>query len=398
MGEHCAKDSLTLLSQQYVDSTARGLVSMSQVVQAGLSVTSPQPLLRAAFGELVETALRLALVAILVVWCYRIIAPFLNLLIWAVVLAIACRPLHTRLTVALGGRAGFAAVLVAVLLLSALVIPVVILSFSVTDGARLVSQALESGDIHIPRPGRALADWPIIGQLLHRVLDNFAINTEAMLIKLAPQIKSLGATALSALGHGGLALLQFAVGAMVAAALLVNAEKLTAPLRVLAARVAGARGDAFLALSTATIRSVFKGVIGVAAIQGLLAGIGIFAVGVPGAGLWALLVLILAIVQLPPLLVLGPMMIWAFATLDTLPAVLFTAWSVVVSMSDGFLKPALLGRGVSVPMLVILVGAIGGMLAAGILGLFIGPVVLALAYTVFAAWLAEQREAGEPSR
>jgi predicted PurR-regulated permease PerM len=371
---------------------------MSQVVQAGLSVTSPQPLLRAAFGELVETALRLALVAILVVWCYRIIAPFLNLLIWAVVLAIACRPLHTRLTVALGGRAGFAAVLVAVLLLSALVIPVVILSFSVTDGARLVSQALESGDIHIPRPGRALADWPIIGQLLHRVLDNFAINTEAMLIKLAPQIKSLGATALSALGHGGLALLQFAVGAMVAAALLVNAEKLTAPLRVLAARVAGARGDAFLALSTATIRSVFKGVIGVAAIQGLLAGIGIFAVGVPGAGLWALLVLILAIVQLPPLLVLGPMMIWAFATLDTLPAVLFTAWSVVVSMSDGFLKPALLGRGVSVPMLVILVGAIGGMLAAGILGLFIGPVVLALAYTVFAAWLAEQREAGEPSR
>lgn len=361
-------------------------------------MTTPQPLLRTAFGELIETALRLALVAILLVWSYRIIAPFLDLLIWAVVLAIACRPLHTRLTVALGGRAGLAAVLVAVLLLSVLVVPVVILSFSVADGAKLVSQALETGDIHIPRPGQALANWPVIGQLLHRVLENFATNTEAMLVKLAPQIKSLGATALGALGHGGLALLQFAVGAMVAAALLVNAEKLTAPLRVLATRVAGARGESFLALSTATIRSVFKGVIGVAAIQGLLAGIGIFAVGVPGAGLWALLVLILAIVQLPPLLVLGPMMIWAFATLDTLPAVLFTVWSVMVSMSDGFLKPALLGRGVSVPMLVILVGTIGGMLAAGILGLFIGPVVLALAYTVFTAWLAEQREAAEPSR
>jgi len=361
-------------------------------------MTTPQPLLRAAFGELVETALRLALVAVLLVWCYRIIAPFLDLLIWAVVLAIACRPLHIRLTVALGGRAGFAAVLVAVLLLSVLVVPVVILSFSVIDGAKLVSQALETGDVHIPRPGQALADWPIIGQLLHRVLDNFATNTEAMLVKLAPQIKALGATALGALGRGGLALLQFAVGAMVAAALLVNAEKLTAPLQVLAARIAGARGEAFLALSTATIRSVFKGVIGVAAIQGLLAGIGIFAVGVPGAGLWALLVLILAIVQLPPLLVLVPMMIWAFATVDTTPAVLFTVWSVMVSMSDGFLKPALLGRGVSVPMLVILVGAIGGMLAAGILGLFIGPVVLALAYEVFTAWLAEPREAGEPSR
>jgi len=117
-------------------------------------------------------------------------------------------------------------------------------------------------------------------------------------------------------------------------------------------------------------------------------------VGVPGAGLWALLVLILAIVQLPPLLVLGPMMIWAFASVGTVPAVLFTVWSVVVSISDGFLKPALLGRGVSVPMLVILVGAIGGMLSSGILGLFIGPVVLALAYELAGAWLAESAPPG----
>lgn len=361
-------------------------------------MSAPQPLPRAGFGELVETGLRLVLVAILVIWCYRIIAPFLSLLIWAVVLAVVCRPLHSRLTGALGGRARFAAVLVAVLLLSVLVIPVVVLSFSVVDGAKLVSQALETGDIHIPRPGQAIADWPIIGNMLHRVLDNFATNTEAALLKLAPQLKSLGVAALGALGRGGFALLQFAVGAVIAAAFLVKADQVTVPLRTFATRVVGERGEAFLTLATATIRSVFKGVIGVAAIQGLLAGIGIFAIGVPGAGLWALLVLILAIVQLPPLLILGPMMIWAFATLDTLPAVLFTVWSVVVTMSDGFLKPALLGRGVSVPMLVILVGAIGGMLAAGVLGLFIGPVVLALAYELVSAWLAGQPAAADPPR
>lgn len=361
-------------------------------------MNAPQPVARAGFGELVETGLRLVLVAVLVVWCYRIIAPFLTLLIWATVLAIACRPLHSRLAGALGGRARFAAVLVAVLLLSVLVIPVVVLSFSVVDGAKVVSQALETGDIHIPRPTRALAEWPIVGNMLHGMLENFATNTEAALLKLAPQLKSLGVAALGALGRGGFALLQFAVGAIIAAAFLVKADQVTAPLRKLATRIVGARGEEFLALATATIRSVFKGVIGVAAIQGVLAGIGIFAIGAPGAGLWALLVLILAIVQLPPLLVLGPMMIWAFATADTLPAVLFTVWSVVVSMSDGFLKPALLGRGVSVPMLVILVGAIGGMLSAGILGLFIGPVVLALAYELFTAWLAGQPAAGDLQR
>lgn len=360
-------------------------------------MTIPQLPPRAGFGELVETALRLALVAVLVVWCYRIIAPFLTLLIWAMVLAIACRPLHARLTAMLRGKATFAAVLVAVLLLSVLVIPVIVLSFSVVDGAQVVSRALETGDIHLPRPGEAVAGWPIVGKLLHSLLDKFATNTEAALIRLAPHIKSMGAAALGALGRGGLALLQFAIGAIIAAALLVNVERLMTPLRRLATRIVGARGEAFLVLATATIRSVFKGVIGVAAIQGLLAGIGIFAMGVPGAGLWALLVLILAIVQLPPLLVLGPMMIWAFATADTLPAVLFTLWGVLVSMSDGFLKPLLLGRGVSVPMLVILVGAIGGMLSAGILGLFIGPVVLALAYELATAWLATPPEAAGPN-
>ncbi len=361
-------------------------------------MNDPQPVLRTPFGELVETTFRLALVAVLVVWCYRIIAPFVDLLIWAMILAVACRPLHIRLTGALGGRSALAAGLVAVLLVSVLIVPVVVFSFSVADGAKYVAHALETGNIRMPRPDIALADWPLVGELLHRSLDDLASNTEAALVKLAPHLKSIGAAALGAMGRGGVALLQFAAGAIVAAALLVNADRLTPPLHALALRAAGARGEAFITLSGATIRSVFKGVIGVAAIQGVLAGVGIFAIGVPGAGLWALLVLILAIVQLPPLLVLGPMMIWAFATLDTLPAALFAVWSVVVSISDGFLKPALLGRGVSVPMLVILVGAIGGMLASGILGLFVGPVVLALAYELTAAWLTVQGADSAPPR
>jgi len=110
---------------------------------------------------------------------------------------------------------------------------------------------------------------------------------------------------------------------------------------------------------------------------------------VPGAGLWALLVLLLAVMQLPPIIILGPVAAWVFSVADTLPAVLFLGWAIIVSASDAFLKPLFLGRGMDIPMLVILIGAIGGMIGSGIIGLFVGAVVLALSYRLFIAWLTQ---------
>jgi predicted PurR-regulated permease PerM len=356
-------------------------------------MSKPESMLRASFGELAETVLRLALLALLLVWTFRIIAPFVDLLVWAAVLAVASRPLHVRLMRALGNRAGVAATFVAVGLLAVLVIPVVLFSLSVADGVQAVSEAIESGRLRMPSPDAAVARWPVVGEPLHRVLTELASNTSSLLERLGPQLKTFGLGAIGIVGSGGIAALGFVFAAIIAAMLLVHTESLLPSLRALSRRLVGERGEEFLALSTGTIRSVFKGVLGVAAIQSLLAAIGMFALGVPGAGLWALLVLILAIVQLPPLIVLGPMILWAFMSVGTLPAILFTAWSIVVSLSDNVLKVLLLGRGIRVPMLVILVGAIGGLLAAGILGLFIGPVVMALAYEVRTAWLAEQPEA-----
>jgi len=125
----------------------------------------------------------------------------------------------------------------------------------------------------------------------------------------------------------------------------------------------------------------------VAIIQSVFAAIGLIAVDVPAAGIWALIVLFLAVIQLPPLLILGPIIIYVFSTAETPPAVIFMIWSILVSVSDTFLKPLFLGRGVDVPMLVILLGAIGGMISSGLIGLFIGSVVLSLGYKVFQAWL-----------
>lgn len=340
---------------------------------------------RANFGELVETGLRLGLLALLLLWCFRIIAPFLNLLIWGSILAIAFRPLHQRLAGLLGGRNTLAASIVSVLLIALLVVPVVALSYSVIDGIALVSGALEAGSIKLPEVH--VASWPVVGEPLQRGLAWITNNAEAALVKVGPQLATIGVTAVSVAGSGGIALLVFATSAVIAAVFLVYADSMLQPLTILAVRVVGARGGDFLVLATATIRSVFKGVIGVAVIQAALAAVGFFALGVPGAGLWSLLVLILAIVQLPPMLILLPIAIWAFSATETLPAVLFAVWSLLVGLSDNVLKVFLLGRGLAVPMLVILIGAIGGLISYGFVGLFIGPVVMALAYEIFKGWL-----------
>jgi predicted PurR-regulated permease PerM len=142
-----------------------------------------------------------------------------------------------------------------------------------------------------------------------------------------------------------------------------------------------------------TIRSVARGILGVAFLQSILAGLGFLAVGVPGAGLWALLCLLLAVVQIGIFPVVIPAVIYVFYTADTSTAVLFLVWGVLVSALDNVLKPMLLGRGVNVPMAVIFVGAIGGFLASGIVGLFIGSVILVLGYQLFMAWLYGTTEA-----
>lgn len=144
-----------------------------------------------------------------------------------------------------------------------------------------------------------------------------------------------------------------------------------------------------------TIRSVALGVLGIAIIQSILGGLGMALAGVPASGLWALAILILAVIQLPPLLIMGPAAVYVFANASTVTAVIFLIWAIIVSGSDTFLKPLLLGRGVDVPMLVILLGAIGGMMMTGILGLFLGAIVLAIAYQLFVAWLGEAPPSAE---
>jgi len=218
-------------------------------------------------------------------------------------------------------------------------------------------------------------------------------NVEATLRQFAPQVRSIGSWLLSTLTGLGFAFLMTIVAVVIAGVMLMHSEGGGRTARAIGARLGGVQGEAAVDLATRSIRSVATGVIGVATVQAVLSAIGLYLADVPAAGLWAVLVLALAVAQLPPLVILGPAIIYVAATSDsTLTQVLFTIWSVIVSVSDAFLKPMFLGRGMEIPMPVILIGAIGGMLRGGIIGLFVGAVVMAIGYKLFTAWM-EQAEA-----
>jgi predicted PurR-regulated permease PerM len=194
---------------------------------------------------------------------------------------------------------------------------------------------------------------------------------------------------LDAAEGAGIALLQFVLAIFIAGAFLANAEAAERMTRAVARRIAGERGLILVAVAEKTIRSVASGILGVAIIQALLAGVGFLVAGVPAAGLLTLICLISGVIQLGVVIVLIPVVIYLFSTAETTTAVGFLIWAILVAPIDNVLKPILLGRSVDVPMLVVFVGAIGGFLSSGIIGLFLGAVVLALGYKLFLTWLKQ---------
>ena len=344
---------------------------------------------RAFDRRVTQAAVRLSLLALLVFWCLRILAPFLNPIIGGVVIAISVKTPYAKLTRALGGRPKLAAVVLVVVAMLLLIVPTLALGASLVDSTDGLSADLIHEQITIPPPPDSVADWPVLGARLHALWLGASQNLETALVKLAPYMKDVGVWLVSSVGDLGIGLLMFIVAIVIAGAILPNAERATRLADKAAYIIAGPRGPKLAELAASSVQSVTRGVLGVAAIQSLLAGLGMLVVGVPGAGLWTLLILILAVVQLPPTLVLIPVIVYVFYTSSTAVAVVFAIWSVLVGLSDNVLKPLLMGRGSSVPMLVLFMGSIGGFIAGGILGLFVGAVVLSLGYTIFMAWVDE---------
>lgn len=347
-------------------------------------------------AKALDAVVRIGLLALLVLWCFNIVRPFIMPILWGAIMAVAIYPLYVMAHHKLGGREKLTAVLIDLVALAILIVPAILLTDSLINGTQILAAEYEAGTLTIPPPSESVKDWPLVGEDLHRAWTLASTNLEAALVQFKPQAEAVGKWFLSAAAGAGVGVLMFVVSIIIAGVFLVYARSGSHALETVVGRVLGEKdGKEFVDLASATIRSVAQGVLGVALIQTVLGGIGMMAIGVPYAGVWALLILLLAIVQLPPLLILGPLIVYVFSVEPTVPAVIFMIWSLIVSASDSFLKPLFLGRGMDIPMLVILLGAIGGMILSGIIGLFVGAVVLAVGYTLFIAWLDQDKQDSE---
>jgi predicted PurR-regulated permease PerM len=344
---------------------------------------------RATYRRTLETVFHLAVVGLLVIYCFQVARPFIQPIVWGGILAIAIHPIYKRLRDRVGGRSGLSATLLVVAFLLVLMVPSILIGMSLAETTTELVGQVHEGTLQVPPPPSSVADWPIVGGRLHASWTAASQNLEEGLRQAGPAVKSVAGWLVATSASAGGAILLFAVAICIAGAFLANGESVTGFAYAFAQRLFGERGEELVNLSRDTVESVTRGILGVAVIQSVLSGVGMLVADVPAAGLWALLVLLMAVVQIPTVLLLGPIIFYVFATSSTLVAVPFAIWTLAVALSDNVLKPMLLGRGASVPMLVIFVGAIGGFMLEGLIGLFVGAAALSLGFTLMKVWLED---------
>ena len=343
-----------------------------------------------ASGEFTDAMIRLGLIALMAVLCFRIFTPFLALMVWALILAIILYPLHQRLARRLGGKQGRAATVIVVVGVLLIGIPLVMLGESFAVHIHGLNEAYENQTLAVPQPDPGVADWPVVGKRVYAAWQAAATNLPAFVETNNATFKSAGRRVVSAAANTATSVLLFLGSLIVAGIMMAWGESGSAALRRILRRLSGpAKGPDLQKLSTMTVRSVAAGVIGTAFIQALLLGVGFKFAGVPGAGVLALAAMIAGILQLPPLIIALPVVayLWVGGDGSTAGNIVWSIYLVLAAMADNVLKPLLLGRGVDAPMPVVLIGALGGMISAGLVGLFVGSVVLALGYQLFMEWV-----------
>ena len=338
-------------------------------------------------NRLIENVVRLGIVALLLYWGILIVAPFVDLAVWGIILAVALGPLHVWLMEQLSGSAMRAAILITIAALLFVVVPSLLLGDALGSTALQLAGDLQDGTVEIPHPPASIKDCPVIGGPAYNLWLQASTNIGALLARSPDRLVELGGQLLRAAGGAIISLLQFAGSILVAGFLLIQREASAKAARVLFVRLAPESGDRLLRLSEQTVRSVAAGVLGVAIIQSTLVGVGLLIAGVPYAGVWSLLCLLLGILQLPMGMVVTPLVIYEFLESPTTEAVLFLAYMAPVMLLDNILRPILMARGVEAPMIVILAGALGGFAVSGFLGLFTGAIILVLVYELFQVWL-----------
>ena len=338
---------------------------------------------------IIELAIRLGVLALLLYWSFLLVQPFISIVIWSAVLTVALYPVFEWISFRLGGRRRLAAALTTILSLLVIIGPATWLALGLIDSFRAISDQLDLSILRIPPPANSVKEWPLIGEPIYQFWELASTNFSAALAKIVPQLKPLGGRLLRVGADTGLGTIKVLVSIVIAGFLFLPAPAIVGAVKRLARRLNPARGEEFADQAAATIRAVSRGVIGISVLQALLAGIGLMAAGIPQASLITFAVLVFGILQIGPSVVLIPVIIWSWTLLDSTTALLFTGYMVPVNLLDNILRPIVMGRGLKTPMLVILIGVIGGTLAYGITGLFLGPIILAVIWELLVAWIRE---------
>ena len=342
-------------------------------------------------NSIYDTTIRLFILLLIIGWCLMIMYPFVSILLWSLILALAMYPLHTMLAKKMGGRPKLASVIMVLSILVIIFLPTWLLVDSLIVQVKALKLSYDAGTLTIPPPTEKVKAWPIIGQKLYDTWFAASDNLEQLILQHKDQlinvVSKLGKGILSAVGG----VIQIMVSLCIAAIVLAiggTGEEIRKFFR----KLAGERGDELADMTLKTVASVVKGVIGVALILALLNGLIFMLAGVPYAGIWTLLAFVLAVLQIPLIFITLPVIIYLFSEKETMTAIIWAVLIFVAGLSDNVLKPILLGKGAPVPMLVIFIGVIGGFILSGFIGLFTGAIIMSIGYKLFVGWVNSNEE------
>jgi predicted PurR-regulated permease PerM len=335
---------------------------------------------------------------LLLLGCYFVVRPFLTAFIWGAIISLSTRGLYRRVLGLVRGKAGLAATLTTLILVLVLLIPIAVLSAQVASGVPAVtarvSQVLESG---VGPPPAWLAGVPLVGKVANARWEDAAAHPEAIRETLRPYLVPVRDFLIAAGGGLAVGILQFALALFMAGLLYVRGDRFAAAVDRVAIRLAGEFGHRQVVVVRTTIKSVFRGILGTCAVQAVLAMIGFLIAGVPNAVLLGMGTFFLSVVPGGPALLWLPAAIWLGVTGHTGWAIFVAAWGLlIVGGSDNIVRPLLIGKGVDAPLSLVFLGVVGGIVAFGFLGLFIGPTLLVVAYNLFEEWMESEKSAVAP--
>ena len=351
-------------------------------------------------SDLTRTTLAVLFVGGLIAACFWILRPFLPAIIWATTLVVATWPIMLRVQLRLWNSRGLAVAVMTLALVFVFVVPFWLAITTIADNFdRIVEWGNSLAVFKLPPPPEWLSGVPLFGERAAQFWENAAASGLAPLVgRAAPYAGGVASWFVGALGGLGIVLLQFVLTVAVAAIMYVNGEQAAVAARRFGHRLAGERGEQSVRLAGQAIRSVALGVVVTALAQSVLGGVGVALAGVPFAAVLTAVMFMLCIAQLGPLPVLVPVVVWLYWNGQTGWGTFLLVWSILLSTLDSVLRPFLIRMGAHLPLVLLLAGVIGGLIAFGLVGIFLGPVVLAVGYTLLQSWMAEVKIPDEKLR